>query len=414
MSVTKAVADHNVSLLTTQAHSDREEIVALQQTIVEFERQSKIAADESGKDLNDLRTQLRMKEGHESDLGAQLRIKETRINELASLIATLTAQYQAAENSITSLTKQRQFDQELLASNRRELDDANSVIRAMQAQHQQKSTAECILLKKQLMEMTAAKEAIEAQSARDHDETLLNSKQSSKANVDTLATLHAENAAFRAELAQKEDRVVALGKMQLSDKAIIDELRSLLDASNKKQQALEDQLAATKAEPATPTDASKPPLERSRSPSDMIPPKDHDVIPPSNSPVHKHREPRDIKRLKDLELINNTLLSFARDSEFQQDLTRPLVRVAVDLWKGVSTSSHADMESAKFDAGVIRIYPKLKAFEQQCASAGLDQFPIDHVEARRTELSAEAVTKSFGSHFVSNYYLNRAVNHSSP
>ena len=415
MTMTKAVADHNVSQLTAQAHEDRDEIAALKQKFVELERQSRIAVDETGMEVNDLRTQLRMKEEHDRELEAQVLTKDSRIKELAGFIATLTAQNHAAENSISSLTKQRHFDQELLVNNRRELDDAVEAIQALQ----QKIAVESFSLKNQLTEMTAAKEALEVQRARDH-EAMVNSTQSSKADMDAIAALRAENVALRAEFAQKEERVVALSQLQLSDKGIIDELRNLLDTLNKKQQALEDQLAVaatartvkSKEEPATPADANKP-LERSRSPSDMIPPKDLDVIPPSNSPLPKYRDAKDVKRLQDLELINDTLLSFARDTEFQQDLIRPLVRVAVDLWKGVN-SSHADMESAKFDAGVIRIYPKLKSFEQQCSSAGLDQFPIDHVEARRTELSAEAVTKSFGALFVSNYYLNRAVKHSSP
>ena len=325
---------------------------------------------------------------------------EIRIKELENLITTLTSQNHTAENNINSLTKQRCLDQDLLASNRRELDDANSRLQA---------------LKKQLMEVTAAKEAIEVQSARDHETNTLNN-QRSKADMDAVASLHADNATLRADLAQKDKQMVDLGQIQLSDKATISELRNLLDASNKKQQALEDQLAVRtmklNEEPATPVDASMP-LGRSRSPSDMIPPKDLDVIPPPKSPFMKQLDPKDAKRLNDLELINETLLSFARDADFQQDLTRPLVKVAVALWKGMSTS-HTDMESAKFDPGVIRLYPKLKAFEQQCASAGLEQFPIDHVEARRTELSAEAVATSFGTNFVSNHYLNRAVRHTSP
>ena len=62
-----------------------------------------------------------------------------------------------------------------------------------------------------------------------------------------------------------------------------------------------------------------------------------------------------------------------------------LVQVAMDLWKGKNPAdmSTADVDAAKFDIGVVRIYPRLKEFEQACSAAAV-VFPIDHVETART------------------------------
>ena len=68
----------------------------------------------------------------------------------------------------------------------------------------------------------------------------------------------------------------------------------------------------------------------------------------------------DTQRLNDVKEVNELLLNFHRDSQFQSDLSRPLVKVALECWGG-QTISHipeAQLEAARFDEGVIRIYPR--------------------------------------------------------
>jgi hypothetical protein len=53
---------------------------------------------------------------------------------------------------------------------------------------------------------------------------------------------------------------------------------------------------------------------------------------------------------------------------------------------------------------VARIYPRMKAFEQVCDKARI-RFPVDHILAKRTELSQEAVTYAFGPDFVAKHHI---------
>ena len=103
--------------------------------------------------------------------------------------------------------------------------------------------------------------------------------------------------------------------------------------------------------------------------------------------------------------VNDTLLRFARERAFQEDLKLPLVKVALDLWGGDTKNyTEAQMEAARFDDGVARIYPRMKAFEQVCDKARI-KFPVDHILANKTELSQEAVTYAFGPDFVDKHHL---------
>ena len=95
--------------------------------------------------------------------------------------------------------------------------------------------------------------------------------------------------------------------------------------------------------------------------------------------------------------VNDTLLAFARERAFQEDLKRPLVRVALDCWDGKAELHPEEVrERSRFDDGVVRIYPRMKAFELVCNAAKI-KFPIDHIVAGKTELSKEAVTYNFGT-----------------
>ncbi len=113
----------------------------------------------------------------------------------------------------------------------------------------------------------------------------------------------------------------------------------------------------------------------------------------------------DKKRLADLQEVNDTLLRFARERAFQEDLKRPLVKVALDLWGGdTKNHSETEMEAARFDEGVARIYPRMKAFELVCDKARI-KFPVDHILVGKTELSQEAVTYAFGPDFVAKHHI---------
>ena len=69
----------------------------------------------------------------------------------------------------------------------------------------------------------------------------------------------------------------------------------------------------------------------------------------------------DVKRLADLQEVNDTLLRFARERAFQEDVKRPLVRVALDLWGGDAKDyTEEQKEAARHDDGVARIYPRMK------------------------------------------------------
>ena len=118
-------------------------------------------------------------------------------------------------------------------------------------------------------------------------------------------------------------------------------------------------------------------------------------------------EEADKKRIADLQQVNDTLLRFARERAFQDDLLRPLVVIALDCWGGDTKNyTEAQMEAARFDEGVARIYPRMKAFEGVCDKARI-RFPVDHILARRTELSQEAVTYAFGPDFVAKHHIQK-------
>jgi chromosome segregation ATPase len=116
----------------------------------------------------------------------------------------------------------------------------------------------------------------------------------------------------------------------------------------------------------------------------------------------------DKKRLVDLAEVNSTLLALTKESQFQQDLERPLVKVALTAWSGANVShiSESQLESARFDEGVARIYPRLKAFELVCDAARI-RFPVDHIQQHRTELSTQAVVEAFGPEFVALHLISQ-------
>lgn len=108
----------------------------------------------------------------------------------------------------------------------------------------------------------------------------------------------------------------------------------------------------------------------------------------------------DEQRLRDISSINASLRSFAEDANFQVDLRRPLVKVALDCWRGEQKGiSEADKEAARFDDGVQRIYPRLKEFESHCDQAGVP-FPIDHLVAGKRELASESIAYAFSAEFL--------------
>ena len=177
-------------------------------------------------------------------------------------------------------------------------------------------------------------------------------------------------------------RISDLEKQQGIDRASMSDLRKELEASSRARASLE---AQAKADQAT--------IEDLRRQLDEL------------LKRQVASDDADSKRLADLQEVNDTLLRFARERAFQADVARPLVKVALDLWGGDTKDyTEAQMEAARFDEGVARIYPRMKAFELVCDKARI-RFPIDHILASRTELSKEAVTYAFGPDFVAKHHI---------
>ena len=138
---------------------------------------------------------------------------------------------------------------------------------------------------------------------------------------------------------------------------------------------------------------------------------DHETITALRTQMDQYRSERgqseeaDRKRVLDLKVVNDTLLKFALDSSFQEDLKRPMVLVALNCWGGTGSNiPEADLEAARSDDGVARVYPRLKEFEKVCDAAGI-HFPVDHVVARKTQLSVQHVLNTFGPDFVAKHHI---------
>ena len=110
----------------------------------------------------------------------------------------------------------------------------------------------------------------------------------------------------------------------------------------------------------------------------------------------------DRKRVHDLREINTTLATLARDMDFQQDLARPLVKVAIGCWGGRTDYTAEETEAARYDEGVRRVYPRLYAFQQVCDGAYVP-FPADHIIARKTGLTVQAIVQAYGPEFVGKF-----------
>ena len=77
-------------------------------------------------------------------------------------------------------------------------------------------------------------------------------------------------------------------------------------------------------------------------------------------------------RVADLRNVNETLHRFANDKTFQDDLKGPMVKIALDCWGGDAHNyTETQMEAARFDEGVNRVYPRMKAFETTTDLAGI-------------------------------------------
>ena len=102
--------------------------------------------------------------------------------------------------------------------------------------------------------------------------------------------------------------------------------------------------------------------------------------------LNDQTEETDKRRVKDLKAVNDWLLKLALDTSFQDDLKRPLVNVALNCWGGTgSNQPEEQLEAARYDEGVVRVYPMLKEFEVVCNAANI-RFPIDHLIARKTQV----------------------------
>ena len=76
---------------------------------------------------------------------------------------------------------------------------------------------------------------------------------------------------------------------------------------------------------------------------------DHETITALRTQIEQYRSERgqseeaDRKRVLDLKVVNDTLLKFALDSAFQEDLRRPLVLVALNCWGGTGVNIPGDL-----------------------------------------------------------------------
>jgi hypothetical protein len=86
------------------------------------------------------------------------------------------------------------------------------------------------------------------------------------------------------------------------------------------------------------------------------------------------------KRVADLREVNDTLLRMARERAFQNDLKQRYVQVALAAWGGdASKYSEADLDAARYDDTVKRIFPRMKEFEKVCDAAKI-KFPGTRTE----------------------------------
>ena len=167
---------------------------------------------------------------------------------------------------------------------------------------------------------------------------------------------------------------------------------------------------------------------------------------------HRMLAEEDAERLQGLQAVNARLAAFAADTQFQEDLQRSNVKIALDAWGGEEretlnthpntisnthtlntpsqhvhslTPTHtqtlfnlyittlssgenlehyteAQLALAREDGGVIRMYESLKDFERVCDRASI-RFPVDHLVLHLASLSEEAIRYNFGPDFVAKH-----------
>ena len=77
------------------------------------------------------------------------------------------------------------------------------------------------------------------------------------------------------------------------------------------------------------------------------------------------------------------------------------VRLAMDHWSG--RAIHTSRANQIVDCNsVMNVYPRMKELEFICDSADM-KVPLDHIEAKKSELSKEAVRIAFGEAFLQEY-----------
>ena len=125
--------------------------------------------------------------------------------------------------------------------------------------------------------------------------------------------------------------------------------------------------------------------------------------------INDQSEETDKRRVKDLKSVNDWLLRLALDTSFQEDLKRPLVNVALNCWGGTgSNQPEEQLEAARYDDGVVRVYPVLKEFEVVCNAANI-RFPIDHLIARKTQLSVQVTYPMLSPHNSNRIHVNPLI-----
>ena len=102
------------------------------------------------------------------------------------------------------------------------------------------------------------------------------------------------------------------------------------------------------------------------------------------------------KNLTGLRLVNHLLKHMAGDYTTRASVSKPMVRVALDIWSGATTGqSDVDPDAIKSCSGVQHLYPLINALAPACTAVGL-ALPVAAILASQPEVDGAAVTAAVG------------------
>ena len=205
----------------------------------------------------------------------------------------LQAKNSELEHTIETLRIQAKKDNDEILSLRKQLQDLTK--------SQQSSSSE-------LTTAMAAKTAKIAEWEKKYGDLELALEKTKKELLEQTKKWQEEKTRLQDEILRLKKQISELEKQHGSDQDIIVDLRKQLDLLNKRKITLEEQVKS-----------------------------DHDTIVKLRAQLEELlkrqvvSEEADMKRIKDLQEVNDTLLMFARERAFQEDLQRPLVKVLSSL-----------------------------------------------------------------------------------